>query len=177
MILIKKIPILLVWLLSITCFLQCKSAKMAKTKPPMQFGNVYYQHWVSGVKGGGSGYNIYIPIKSNPTKTVLDSVYFKGKKAKLEQQDNLFIGRFKSDINSKEDIILSNKPFAEYGNKAPKLPEKTPFELNETECIVSFTENGEVKYFKINEVYKKELERYQSAPPKNKTVLGDKSSK
>ncbi|WP_157607926.1 hypothetical protein [Seonamhaeicola sp. S2-3] len=150
---------------------------MFETKPPMQLGNVYYQHWVSGVKGAGSGYNIFIPIKSNSNKTVLDSVYFKGKKAKLEQRDNLFIGRFKLELNPKEDVILSNKPFAEYGNKAPKLPEKIPFELNETECVVSFMENGEVKYFKINEVYKKESEIYQSMPPKNKTPLDDKFSK
>ncbi|ULC59782.1 hypothetical protein MBM09_02110 [Flaviramulus sp. BrNp1-15] len=135
-------------------------------KAPLEFGDAHYQNWVAGVKGGGAGFNLFIPIKANINKVVLDSVYFKNKKTKLEYvNDSLLVGRFKTEMNQKEDIIMSNEPYAEYGNKAPQLPEKIPFELKEDECVISYKEGENTKYYKLSNVFKKQSEFYPRAQP------------
>lgn len=148
-------------------FSNCASTQQLEKLEPLTIGDVYYQNWVAGVKGGGSGFNIFIPISDNANNIMLDSVYFKGKKAKLEFNNNtVFIGRFKTTANKKQDIIMSNEPYAEYGNKVPELPQKTPFELNDTECVVSYLEGNKTKYFKIEGIVRKESKLYQKAPSK-----------
>ncbi len=130
-------------------FYNCSSAKMLQNESPFEIGEAYYQE-------SNTDINVYIPIKSNPNNTILDSVYFQGKKTKLELESaSLAVGRFKTESTQKQDIIMSNKPYAEYGNKIPKLSEKSPFELKENECVVSYKEENKFKYFKIKNVIQK----------------------
>lgn len=146
---------------------QCKSGYQFEENRAMEIGQVYYQPWVAGVQGGGSGINLYIPITDLRNHVNLDSVYYRGKKSKLELvNDNLAIGRFISDSDFKKDIVMSNEPNAEYGNSVPKLPKKSTFDLNNDECIISYVENKETKYFKVSNIMKKETEFFPSAPPK-----------
>ncbi len=154
------LQLLLVFL--ITCsFLGCSSAKKLQKHTPFTVGKVYYKAWVSGVKGGGSGTNLFIPI-ANPKNIVLDSVYFMGKQVKLEHKnDSLFIGRFKKETNSSQDIIMSNTPYAEYGNKVPKIHKKNPFSLKDNECIISYTIKSKIMYFKVDNVIKKKSSQYR----------------
>lgn len=167
MILFKKWAYFLLMLLGILSFSKCASIQKLDKALPLDIGEVYYQHWVSGVQGGGSGFNIFIPITANPKNIMLDSVYFKENQAKLEYRNNtVFIGRFKTLANQKQDIIMSNEPFAEYGNMVPETPKKIPFELKEDECVVSYLEAGKAKYFKIKKIKRKDSKLYQSAPPK-----------
>ena len=166
MFLIKRIVLLMVALFAMMSFSKCSSAKSLEKKPPISLDGAYYQHWVSGVKGGGSGYNIYIPVLSNPDKMQLDSVYFKGRRVKLQLMgESLYVGRFKTQDNSREDMVMSSEPLAEYGNNLPKLPEKVPFELNENECVISFSAGKRTKYFKVENISKKPTKFHQSAPP------------
>lgn len=144
---------------------QCSIAQKMQTSLPFLIGDVYYQNWVSGVKEGGSGTNIYIQIVSSTKQIELDSVYFQGKVTKLELTNNMIgIGRFNSNTKSKNDIILSNEPYAEYGNKVPELIKKIPFDLNENQCVISYKEGNQIKYFKIDNIRKKELLAYPSSP-------------
>jgi hypothetical protein len=149
-------------------FSQCAAKKQLEANLPIEIGDVYCQEWIAGVKGGGSGINIFIPIVSNPNNITLDSIYFKGKQAKLEfGNKNLFIGRFKSEMNPKKDIIMSSDPLAEYGNDVPDVPKKSFFQLQENECVVSYKTGNKVRYFKIVKINKKDILQYMSAPPKN----------
>ncbi|MCB4807342.1 hypothetical protein LG651_03695 [Tamlana sp. 62-3] len=135
-------------------FSQCASTNTLEKKPSITLKQVYYERWVAGVKGGGSGVNLFIPIQSNTNKSVLDSVYFQGKGAKLEMiNQELVVGRFKTEANrSKEDIIMSNEAYAEYGQNKSMYTPKMPFELEENECVISYLENGIKKYFKVGDV-------------------------
>ena len=73
-------------------FSQCSTAKKFQKTSPFEIGDVYYQHWVAGIQGGGSGINLFIPLVSNPNNIVLDSIYFKGKQVKPEvKSKQLFI--------------------------------------------------------------------------------------
>lgn len=147
-------------------FSQCSSAQKLQDQAPLKIGQVYYQKWIAGVQGGGSGINIFIPTGNSSVK--LDSVYFRGKVAKLEtkpQAETLYIGRFKSDLNQRKDIIMSNEPNAEYGNSIPKPTKNIPFELKENECVISYIQGDKTKYFIIKNIAEKEMIPYPSAPP------------
>lgn len=141
-------------------FSSCRGRYKLEKSIQLTLGEVYYQNWIAGVEGGGSGFNIFIPISDNPKNTMLDSVYFKGKKAKLEFNNNtIFIGRFKTAKNRKRDIILSNDSNADFSIKIP-------FNLNDNECVVSYLNNGKIRYFKIEDIIRKESKIYQKTPSK-----------
>ncbi len=164
---VKQTSLLLLLCLIAISISHCRSAQKLQSKVPLEIGIVYYQTWIAGVKGGGSGVNLYIPIISNTNRVELDSVYFHGKVSKLEAySDSLFIGRFKTNINQKKDMILSSDPLEEYGNQVPKLEKEIPFKLNENQCVISYKEGSKIKYFKIENIKKKELLAYPSVPHK-----------
>ena len=158
----KSILTLLLAFLITSSFLGCSSTRKLQKENSFIIGQVYYQNWVSGIKGGGSGMNLFIPMLTNPKNIVLDSVYFRGKQAKLQlNNDTIFIGRFKNSTNLKPDIIMSNTPYAEYGNQVPEIHKKKPFEQSADECIVSYSIKNKTLYFKITDVIKKESVQYE----------------
>src|SRR5690606_29575227 len=130
----SKIAFLMLMSLLTVSFLQCSSTKKLQKKTPFEIGQVYYSQ-------NDSLIHVYIPIKSNPNRIVLDSVYFRGNQAKLTQEGSLFVGKIKQQTIAKPDIIMSNEPHAEYGNEI-SLPKRGRFKLEENECVVSYMENG-----------------------------------
>ncbi|KJD34139.1 hypothetical protein PK35_05280 [Tamlana nanhaiensis] len=148
-------------------FSQCASINTLEKNPSVTLKQVYYETWVAGVKGGGSGVNLFLPIQSNTNKSVLDSVYFQGKGTKLELiNQQLAVGRFKTEANRpKQDIIMSNEPYAEYGQNRLTYTPKIPFELEENECVISYLENGTKKYFKVDDVVFKKSRPIPSVKP------------
>lgn len=166
---IKNIASLIILPFIMFSFSQCSSQKKLQKEAPLQFEGAYCQTWIGGLEGAGSGINIFIPAKAMPNANIeLDSVYFRGKSAKLTtkpQNNFLFIGRFSTAINQKKDIIMSADGKQEFGNEMPIIPEKIPFELKEDECVISYKEGNKTKYFKINNIVEKKAEYYPSAPP------------
>ncbi|WP_339916150.1 hypothetical protein [Yeosuana marina] len=136
---------------------QCASSKKIKTKLPLELGQVYYQ-WTPDNEGGNSKKSLYIPVISNENAISLDSVYFQGQVAKLERINNsLFIGNFKTTAIEKPDLIMSSDPHEEYGNifQKPKQADDIPFDLNNTQCVISYKEGNKTSYFTIEGVIKK----------------------
>lgn len=144
----------------------CSSAQKLQTKTPIEIGEVYFQKWNAGVKEGGSGIDLYIPVLAElPTNIQLDSVYFRGSAAKLQKLkdgSNVFVGRFKSDFIQKPDVVMSSDSKEEYGNKAPNINKKIPFDLKDSECALSYKEGRETKYFKIEKIIEKAKQNYPS---------------
>ena len=162
----KSLVSLVIMLVFMASFSQCSSSKNLDDQAPTSFGKVYAQRWTAGVKGGGSGLSIYIPV--NDASVILDSVYFRGRASLLETKPsspNLFIGRFALDSNPPEDLIISSDPKDEINNKLPVKAEKIPFELKDDECVVSYKKNNETHYFKIDKVETKKPLNYPTAPP------------
>lgn len=164
----KPFKFVFIFILLIFIFTNCSSAQKLQKTAPTSLGEAYCQSWVAGVKGGGSGINLFIPVLNDlPQNIQLDSVYFRGKAAKLELAASnpfLYVGRFSQKFNQKQDIIMSNDPNEEYGNQFPIQEEKTPFDLKETECVVSYKESNVTKYFKIENITEKKPEHYPRAP-------------
>jgi hypothetical protein len=151
-------------------FSSCSTAQKLLTKSPIEYDEVYFQKWAAGIKEGGSGMNLFIPIKKELSKSIqLDSVYFKGKGVllqKIEGKKTAYVGRFKFNFNHKKDTTMSSVLNEEYGNQAPILKEKIPFDLKDSECVVSYKEGNETKYFKIENVIEKQPQNYPGVPNK-----------
>ncbi|WCO01613.1 hypothetical protein [Psychroserpens ponticola] len=163
---IKRISFLIVMLILMVSFSQCSTAQKLQKNAPIEFGETYAQKWVAGVKGGGSGITVYIPVKDD--SVVLDSVFFRGQKAKLEFKKGnqaLYVGRFSTDFNKRNDIILSSEMKEESKNRLPKLKEKMPFKFNDDECIISYRKGNKTMYYKISNIKMEEPLHYPSAPP------------
>ena len=139
--LLKQTSFLIVMLILMASFSQCSTAQKLQKNAPTQFGDVYCQKWTAGVKGGGSGLNLFIPAMDKSIQ--LDSVYFRGKVVKLEVKPGdltLYIGRFKTEFNQPSDVVMSSDSNEEYGNQLPEKVKIIPFELKDDECVVSYKE-------------------------------------
>lgn len=142
-------------------FSQCSSVKELQTEAPISVGDVYCQSWVAGIEGGGGGLNIFIPTTDK--SIIFEQVYFRGKIATLETKKGLYIGRFKNETNQPKDIVLNEKINKDKTTEVIK--EKIPFTLLKNECVVSYKDGKEIKYFKIMDVQERETQNLYSAPP------------
>lgn len=143
-----------------------KTNKMIfQEQPSFEIESIHFQKWIAGVQGGGSGIHMYITVKENKNKVVFDSVYFKGLSAKIELGKMGYFASFKTAFNQKRDVIMSNEKQAEFGNNLFKNKNKFQETLKDSECVIEYTENGIIKYYKYTEVIEKQAEHYPSAPP------------
>lgn len=139
-----------------TSFIRCSSAPKLQENVPDGLTEVYYQEWSSGVRGGTSGLNLI--IGTSDANLQLDSVYFRGKQAKLVLSSNetrTYIARFTNAPNYKDDIVLDKDPKKEYGNTPPVLKKSISFELKNDECVISYKQGNNTNYFKIVKLEKK----------------------
>lgn len=124
-------------------FTGCGGNKNLQETPPAQFQNAYYTT-------NASATTLFIPVSSIQTSRVdLTGVYFQGQKADLErdpQQPGLYIANF---TTGKRDMIMSSDPREEYGNKVPEAREKVPFDLDDDEAVIIFSENDVQKFYKL----------------------------
>ena len=166
----KKYTTLCLLVLIMASLSHCSSAQKLQKEPPVNIIQAYYQSWVAGIQGGGSGINLFIEVEDySKTRIQFDSVYFNGRASKIEIKPgnaNLLVGRFSSSSNQKQDIIMSNKPHEEYGNKPPVKPSVAPFDLKKNECVISYSENNKKRYFKIVGIEESRTVYYPSTPPK-----------
>lgn len=155
----KLFKYLSVSILSSFLFMQCSSAQKLQKEASFKTNQVYYQSWVAGVQGGGSGINVFIPVTSQLKGLKLDSLYFRGHKVALttkSQNPNLYVGRILTEANRRdEDTIVNNKA-------------EMPFDIKDNEAIISYMENNQKKFIKLENIVEKQAEQYPSAPPKNK---------
>ena len=132
---------------------KCNDSDKLVKESPFKTGEVLSEAWESGKTK--SGVNLFIPIEES-NEIELDSVYFRGEIVKLEkvQKDNylVYIGRFKNASVFDKNIVMHSDPKKEAGNSPPQLKNKMPFELKENEAVISFIEDGELKYYKIEDI-------------------------
>lgn len=120
---------------------QCASPKLVATtsfeeKVPFKIKSVYFQEWFTGIDYGGTGYTLYLPVvQKNPNITV-EEVFFRNLKGRFHLQD----GRY---------IAVMKNPTKGYVFRKPEKPEDYPFDLNDNECVVTYSEDGVTKYHKL----------------------------
>ncbi len=139
--------------------LNCSSSKLFQEQVPFEFGEVYYETWTGGIQEAGSGIDLYISITSNEAQTVvIDKIYFRGKsvlpEVKKQGQFIIYVGRYKSKTGPKEKMTYHSSKM-----------EAAIEDLKANECIVSYKENGEIKYYKIDNIKEKRRIDYPETPP------------
>lgn len=147
---IRNSFILFLLLASIGCSNQFKLDK----KFPFVFKESYYQSWVAGVRGGGSGITIFLTLEQGAANSSLqiEGIYFKEKYCKLKNKgENKYLGNIVTDQNQKTTILESSPSTDE------KETKKIPFVLRGNEAVLVYLENKKKKYAKVT-LYKKEME-------------------
>ena len=115
------------------------------------FEESYYQSWVAGVKGGGSGLNIYLTLENSSNKNIqLEGIYFKDKYCKLKSLgDQKYQCSILMDENRETNflpppIVLDTSEI-----------DKTPFTIEGDDAVIVYIENKKRKYIKITMLWKK----------------------
>ncbi len=137
--------------------LSCQSTKTIAQENNL---TASYETWVAGVRGGGSGINVYVDLKTALNEEIqLKKVIFKGYEASFEKQDELhYIARIKTEANQQKYEGDTSKPIT-----TPKNNTK----LADNEAILIFLKNGKEVQQLIKDVKEKPMLLYPSTKPKN----------
>lgn len=162
-----KLCILLFSFFSFSCNCEKKTLEQSNNKLFSQdfpISEIYYQSWVAGVRGGGSGINIHVTFKEKlPTNVQL-------KKMQLLHyttfeidviENSQYIGRIKTERNQ---LNLEENPIDEYGNEVPIKQEKS---LKEGQVLLTFEKDGKEFTQLIENVKQVEMLAYPSTKPRN----------
>lgn len=158
----KNIKTFLVLFILISCALKPE----AQTKFSQKIKEIYSQHWVAGVQGGGSGTNVFIQfVKPLPKNMQLQKIFFQDKETTiLKTNDSTFLANFSvkgkriSDLQETDENLPGNKTQNEL---------KPKYNLQPNQAIVEYLLNGKKKRFKISNIKEKEMLAYPSARPRN----------
>ena len=156
-----KIP-----LLCLSFLMGCKTTKptLFDSKIPISIEAPYFQSWVAGAQGGGSGVDVFLPVKDLNNITP-DSLHFRGQRVKVIYKDQYITARFHTLDNQLGKVILSNEPLAEANNKLLPLGDNSPFDLPKNTCVLSYRLNNKRYYYKILDLTKSNFTPYPSSPP------------
>jgi len=146
--------------------MSCKSIEPSKfqSDDSFQIEGPYYEAWTAGVRGGGSGINVFLPLKDLNGITP-DSIHFRGQRVKAVYDHQHIVGRFQTPHNQPQDVIMSQKPLAEANNQLLPIEEPSPFELDENSCVLSYIRQQKRYYSKIKNLKKRRAVPHPAAPP------------
>ena len=147
---------------------QCGSTKTNLQEPPFQTAEAYYEQWIAGVQGGGSGIDVYVPITEMASTIQLKEAFFRGKVVPLNRStQNLFIAHFQTELNNERDMTMHSDTIEEAVN-TPSISSSSsfPFPLTDDELGISYLSNGVLAYTKLTKLTQKESIPRPSAPPR-----------
>ena len=88
-----------VFLSMVNCKTSKESAIQFQSAAPLEISAPYFNSWIAGVNGGGSGINVFLPLKENGNISI-DSLHFRGLKTAAETRDKLLIVDLKSRLRA-----------------------------------------------------------------------------
>jgi hypothetical protein len=153
---LKKAIYAIVFAIAFSFTFQCASPKATLTnfeaQVPFLIKPVSFQEWYAGIKVGGTGINVFIPIYMVTENIQFREVYFRNLKGKLIKKDDKYVA------------VLKN-PSKSYTFRVPEKPADFPFDLTHNECAISYIENGITKYYKITALREVAGTYYENGPP------------
>lgn len=153
-------------LVMVFSFLGCSPQKKLVSESPVELGAPTCQAWVGGRPESGSGTILTIPLDDdNLDAQKLRQAYFRGKVADIKIENTaegwMAKANFLNRHAEKPDMVMDSDATKEVGNQPPKIQEKFPFELAQNECVISFLDGDEVKYFKLSDIKELKKKIYQ----------------
>ena len=153
---LKKAVYALAFTFVISSIFQCASPKVAtvnfEEQAPFKVKPAYFQEWYAGIKVGGTGINVFLPITDVSKNVQIEDVYFRNLKGKLTVK------------NGKYYALLKNTS-PNYTFTKSEAPADYPFVIGDNECAISYKENGKTKYFKIIGLNEVAGTYYENGPP------------
>lgn len=146
----------------------CKVSNPADIRrtPPFEFLETpYFQSWVAGVRGGGSGINVFIPYK-NLNSITPDSLHFRGQRTAVIFEGQNIIGRFKTIQNQGAGVVLSSDLLMEAKNSLLPMAERSPFELHIADCVLSYKADNKRYYYKVEGLQQRPKIVFPSSTPR-----------
>lgn len=122
---------------------------------------VYYQKWIAGVQGGGSGIDFFVILKQPlSAEIVLEKLQFENIEVPFKKlSPTSYVARISTKEN---DLILDENPKKEYGNSLNNN------NLKQGEANLIFTKNAKVHSTHLKNVTEKPMLAYPSMEkPKN----------
>lgn len=145
---LKKLIILVCLIFLYSC---STSKYKLQSEAPINYSHAYSQDWTTDIKIGSSGTNIFL-ANLIPNRVQIDSIYFRKLKGKLIEGKGYYYAQlFKILSNSEGNRLTITKHF--------------PFQISNTDCVISYIENGNTKYFKILNVKEKAGIHYPNGIP------------
>lgn len=120
--------------------------------PVLKLEKVIFQEWYAGIKVGGTGINMFFPNIKSDENIQLETVYFRNMTGKIQKGDAMYSA-----------ILKNSSPY--YTWQPAKKPADYPFDLKDNECVISYKENGVIKYLKISSVEEKAGTYYENGHP------------
>ena len=118
----------------------CSSSKEVSANLSENIESIYYQKWIAGVQGGGSGINFHVNLNLPLEENIkLEKVQFDTYEGVFEKNSET---EYVAIINTHQnDLILDENPKKEYGNEAP-----TEDVLKPDEALLYFRIKSKGKY-------------------------------
>jgi len=144
----RKLLFLFSSIFALSLITGCGSNKELQERSPAQFQDIYYTQ-------GENGLDLHIPVAAiQDTRVSLESVYFRGMKSTLVQ-DSEQTNLFKANFSTNGMGIMSSDPAEENKNRVPQKPEDVPFDIEDNEAILVFSQNNKTKYYKLTGIEEK----------------------
>lgn len=133
-------------------FTKCKT-QIVEQKTPFKITEKTYFYFVGGKKGT-SGTTIKIVGNANTLNLGFTTIFFQNHEYKIipEFRAEKFILVGSNTEIRKNDFNMHQDAAGEYGNEAPKLEKKIPFDLEKNEAVLVYRVNGEDFYLKITDI-------------------------
>ena len=149
---IQKISKILLIAIFLIGFVQCKTQDVAQ-KVPFEITQKTYFYFVGGTKGT-NGTTIKIVGTAETRNVTFSTIFFQNHEYKIspEYKGDRFILTGGKTAMSKPNLDLYGNPISEYGNTAPKVEKKIPFDLEKNEAILVYNINGKDFYYKITDI-------------------------
>lgn len=146
-------------LLLVVLLVGCSKKLSFESQDKTGIKEAYYQQWTSGARGGGSGLSIYIILENADTLETqnieLEGIYFQKYYSSLKETGkNKFQGHIKTNEGTLKVGDIDND--IEKTPEQKELEKDIPFNLSNDEAVISFTEKGKLKYYKLK-LKRKEL--------------------
>lgn len=152
-------------IVAVILFSHCGSSQIFEAEAPVEMDTAYVEPWTAGEEKQYKGVNLLFPVRMDG-KTVLDTVYYRYKKAPLLriQKDNYLVYKATLELDTAPyDMVMHTDPREEAGNRPPPRKQHD-FDLKDDEAIISYTRKGKIRYFKVSGLQSSPAIHYRERP-------------
>lgn len=124
---------------------------------PVEIKNAYFEGWVSGVRGGGSGTNFFIELSAPlPKEVFLKGVFFRDNKASLfPVSETLYVARFVNNVDPEDNFAANYDTY-----RTAIHPVVSATSIRDDQALIEYVSNEEVLQYLISDVKEREPDFY-----------------